>query len=1818
MKRSAFLRSALALLLCLTMVLSFVPVQAAAEVVEQAAAYDCAQNGHNYKAGTFRATCEQYPRTHYTCTYCGDSYDVYAEELYSDWQETKPDVDEALIQTKTQYRISQYETVTSFNTALDGYEQIGSQWSVIDTRTVSYVASWPAGFDTANSLYRVYNKAAMKVTGSVSDTRKTVVDSDEIVGYLYYHWCYDGYPYTVDTKTDTYNRFHAYYSTKSPDEADSYDLGDNSFRFDDSTACDDSVWYFYVPVYAQTYTNYRLEYIYGTWGNFGPWSDTEAESSQTQKVGVRTVYRYVNAPLADHSYDSVTTAPTCTAAGESVHTCSVCGYSYTEELPATGHIFDGGKCTACGASEPSYYLFGYINGADYGFNDDWENMGDYKFVDGKLTVTFESDSYIAVKAEGNTAWYMTESYTTDATGVFKNTNTGAAEKMFVPGGVEITFTLTDGEGDTLILTREGGGCAHQYDKKVTVLPTCTEGGQAVYTCAKCGDSYTEELSANGHDYRRGVCKGCGAEDETYVTPNYYLVGYINGVDYGSVDDYENRGEFRFEGGKLVINCTQDSYVFVKTEGNTAWYMTSEYCTDTTAVLYDTRDGAMEKMFVPAHMEVTFTLEETENNTLKLSYEAVPCKHIYDDSVLVAPGCDSDGIMLRTCRICTATAEKPIPTTGHNYKAVVTEPGCITAGYTTYTCTACGKSYVSDEVEAAGHDYQTTVLTEPGCFTDGEMSYICKVCGHSYTGPIETTGHDYKAVVTKPTCTAKGYTTYICSRCGDNYTADVVPATGHSYQGKTTLAPTCTGDGLMTYTCSGCGDAYLQVMEAMGHNYKSVVTKPTCTVAGYTTHSCTICGYSYEDTKVAATGHKFVNGKCSGCGEVQGDAYFLFGHINGANYACEDDWENLGQYRFVGGKLVTTFETDSYIGIKRENNADWYMTTAYTEETTVTFKHTSTGANEKMKVPGGVELTFTLVVNKDNTLTLSYTQGAAAVCEHSYYFTVTTKPGCETEGVKTYTCNKCAVSYTEPMDATGHSYKAVTTAPTCTTGGKVTCTCLICGDSYLDKILDATGHIMQSVITTKPGCETAGITTHSCKNCDYSYDTKIEATGHSYVSVVTKPTCTEKGYTTHTCACGDSYRDSEVAALGHRYNASVTKEPACAAAGIMTFTCDTCGDSYTEQINPTGHTFLEGICSVCGKSEICEHVWEDGVCKECGVACEHEYVHGVCTKCSEEDPFYVPTYYLVGYINGADYGCNDDWENLGIYKFEDDKLVATFEQDSYVFLKTEDNAGWYMTKQYVDGDTATFYNTTTGASEKLFVPGGVELIFTLTVNNDDTLVLTYKPLVCEHNYEVVSAVPATCTEDGSITYTCFDCGESYTDTVPATGHSFVSGSCELCGAADPDYVPGYYLIGFINGADYGCNDDWENMGQYQFVSGKLVATFEQDSYVFLKSEDNSSWYMAQSYTTDTSATFYNTATGAAEKLFVPGGVEITFTLSLGENDTLNLTYEVEDQEIVQPTLKLKAPALEFKDMIKVIAFFTAENTQDVVEMGMITYTEKVAVVDISTAAHVIPGATFDPSTNRYFASSQGIHAKYLGDAVYLSCYAKLTDGSYVYTKLASYSAVTYATNQLKGTDMKLKQLCAAMLNYGAAAQNYFGYNTDVLANSTLTAEQIALPEVYTSDMVGTVPAAPKDKQGIFANNKGFSVRKPAVSFEGAFSINYFFTPSYTPVDGITLYYWTEADFNAADVLTVENASGAVAMKDEGTQFRGDIEGIAAKDLAKAVYVAAVYSDGTTTWTSGVLGYSIGAYCSSQANGTGTMAELAKATAVYGYHAKAYFG
>ena len=110
----------------------------------------------------------------------------------------------------------------------------------------------------------------------------------------------------------------------------------------------------------------------------------------------------------------------------------------------------------------------------------------------------------------------------------------------------------------------------------------------------------------------------------------------------------------------------------------------------------------------------------------------------------------------------------------------------------------------------------------------------------------------------------------------------------------------------------------------------------------------------------------------------------------------------------------------------------------------------------------------------------------------------------------------------------------------------------------------------------------------------------------------------------------------------------------------------------------------------------------------------------------DDPIDTPTgadYYLIGYINGADYGDKDDYANLGDYKFVDGSLVATFEVNSYVAIKTGDLSKWYFAEAYA-GESPVTLEADKNFGEKLFVPGGVEVTFTLVENADGSLTLSY--------------------------------------------------------------------------------------------------------------------------------------------------------------------------------------------------------------------------------------------------------------------------------------------------------------------------------------------------------------------------------------------------------------------------------------------------------------------------------------------------------------
>ena len=116
------------------------------------------------------------------------------------------------------------------------------------------------------------------------------------------------------------------------------------------------------------------------------------------------------------------------------------------------------------------------------------------------------------------------------------------------------------------------------------------------------------------------------------------------------------------------------------------------------------------------------------------------------------------------------------------------------------------------------------------------------------------------------------------------------------------------------------------------------------------------------------------------------------------------------------------------------------------------------------------------------------------------------------------------------------------------------------------------------------CENDGKLVRSCSICGEEEVVKETATGHTYESKVTKePTTTAVGIRTFTCnICGDSYTE-EIPKLEdthkHSYTEKVTKEPTCTEKGEKTFTCS-CKDSYTETIDALGHDIMDGACTRC--------------------------------------------------------------------------------------------------------------------------------------------------------------------------------------------------------------------------------------------------------------------------------------------------------------------------------------------------------------------------------------------------------------------------------------------------------------------------------------------------------------------------------------------------------------------------------------------------------------------------------------------------------------
>ncbi|MBR4761151.1 MAG: hypothetical protein IK086_00755 [Clostridia bacterium] len=139
--------------------------------------------------------------------------------------------------------------------------------------------------------------------------------------------------------------------------------------------------------------------------------------------------------------------------------------------------------------------------------------------------------------------------------------------------------------------------------------------------------------------------------------------------------------------------------------------------------------------------------------------------------------------------------------GHNYIGAVTLASCTKAGYTTYTCSYCGDSYVGSYVNALGHTGGTAT-----CHTLA----VCSTCGEEYGeyDALNHTGGTQIAGAVAPSGAEYGYTgDEICLGCGG------VIVAGHYYDS----AHTHTG-GNATYYQKGVCDICWREYYAQMYTY----------------------------------------------------------------------------------------------------------------------------------------------------------------------------------------------------------------------------------------------------------------------------------------------------------------------------------------------------------------------------------------------------------------------------------------------------------------------------------------------------------------------------------------------------------------------------------------------------------------------------------------------------------------------------------------------------------------------------------------------------------------------------------------------------------------------------------------------------------------------------------------------------------------------------------------------------------------------------------------------------------------------------------------
>ena len=338
-------------------------------------------------------------------------------------------------------------------------------------------------------------------------------------------------------------------------------------------------------------------------------------------------------------------------------------------------------------------------------------------------------------------------------------------------------------------------------------------------------------------------------------------------------------------------------------------------------------------------------------------------------------------------------------------------------------------------------------------------------------------------------------------------------------------------------------------------------------------------------------------------------------------------------------------------------------------------------------------------------------------------------------------------------------------------------------NYNDRFVPAKGHSWDGGTVTKAATYTeTGIKTFKCKECDETRTEEIPSLNKTYhIKSVVAPTCTAEGYTIYECneVPGLTYKGDYKAKLPHAYDAGkVTKPATIYEKGTKTFTCTSCGTTYTEDIPVVEKTWHKGntVAPTCTEKGYTIYICDQDSAltekRDYTNALGHAWDTGTVTTAATCTTAGVKTYKC------QNAGCTEtkteEIPALG-HKWDDGTVTtpATCEAVGDKVFKCQ-NTGCAETKTEEIPALGHKWDDGTVTTPATCEAVGVKTYKCQNTGCAETKTEEIQALGHKWDDGTVTKAP-TCTEDGVKTFTCLnDKNHTYTEPVPATGHDWDEG------------------------------------------------------------------------------------------------------------------------------------------------------------------------------------------------------------------------------------------------------------------------------------------------------------------------------------------------------------------------------------------------------------------------------------------------------------